>query len=250
MRRSRNTSVAAAVALSLVPTSGRSLDVKLTIRGGATATATTTRLTHFLSLRLGDPRLHARVAAVQQAIIAREKRARGCDVPPEKSHLTGFVLALPDEEAVAAAVDALAACSSLVTPGSRAPRLHFSGLGSFRSNVVFAKPLPTEDHDGVVHLVAGARHIFEERGLLARTSEAWTPHLTLLKTSRVPPRKGRPPAKLPAACWSELPDDLSLDFGVHPLPRLELCAMQGVGPDGFYKVVSAIPLGSGNVELT
>ena len=32
------------------------------------------------------------------------------------------------------------------------------------------------------------------------------------------------------------------DFGVHSLPSLELCAMKGVAPDGFYVVEERLPL--------
>ena len=89
----------------------------------------------------------------------------------------------------------------------------------------------------------GARRIFEEHGL-SPSGSAWAPHLTLLKTSRLPKRstqrKGRPPPKLPSSAYAELPDDLV--FGEHDLPLLELCAMQGVGEGGYYRVLDAISL--------
>ena len=90
----------------------------------------------------------------------------------------------------------------------------------------------------------GARRIFEEHGLSPYGS-AWTPHLTLLKTSRLPRRntrrKGRPTPKLPSSAYAELPADLV--FGEHGLPLLELCAMQGVGEaDGYYPILAAASL--------
>ena len=89
----------------------------------------------------------------------------------------------------------------------------------------------------------GARRIFEEHGL-SPSGSAWTPHLTLLKTSRLPKRstrrKGRPPPKLPSSAYAELPDDLV--FGEHGLPLLELCAMQGVGEAGYYPILAAASL--------
>ena len=233
----------AAVALSLVPTSGRSLDVRLSlIHSGAGSSATPpSRPTHFLSLRLPDPALHANVASVQAAIVANEKRARGCEVPPEKSHLTAFVLSLTDES-VEQAKAALADCASLVAPASSPPRIRISGLGSFRQQVVFAQLQPSDDLDRVAALVRGAHQIFDARGLSPPAHDSWTPHLTLLKISRVgKPRKGKPTPKLPAAAYEDLPAS-SLDFGEHELGSLELCSMQGLGADGYYPVLASVSL--------
>ena len=229
----------AAVALSLVPTSGRSLDVRLSIVSSAQPPPS--RPTHFLSLRLPDPSLHANVARVQAVIVANERRARGCEVPPAKSHLTAFVLSLASDESVERAKAALAECAALVAPGSSPPRIRISGLASFRQQVVFAQVQPSDDLDRVAALVRDAHRLFDRAGLSPPSLGSWTPHLTLLKISRSKPRKGKPPPKLPAAAYEDLPAS-SLDFGEHELGALELCAMQGGGVDGFYPVLASVSL--------
>ena len=137
---------------------------------------------------------------------------------------------------------ALADCASLVAPASSPPRIRISGLGSFRQQVVFAQLQPSDDLDRVAALVRGAHQIFDARGLSPPAHDSWTPHLTLLKISRVgKPRKGKPTPKLPAAAYEDLPAS-SLDFGEHELGSLELCSMQGLGADGYYPVLASVSL--------
>ena len=238
---------AAAVALSLVPTSARSLDVKISFRGGSSASTRSTRPsmgrpTHFIALPLPDPQLHDAVKRVQTAIVAGEKRARGCEVPPCKSHLTVFVLDCSAKGAIERALGAFAACDSLVQP-LPPPRIRLNGLGSFGSNVIYAAAEPSTALDRIAVLVDGVRRVFDEHGLAPPPAQAssWTPHLTLLKTSRVKSRvaKGRPPPKLPPTAYADvLAEDR--DFGMHLIPRLELCAMSGQGEGGYYPVLASL----------
>jgi len=82
---------------------------------------------------------------------------------------------------------------------------------------------------------------------------AWVPHVTLLKTSRVSGgprgawssrrhRGGVPPPSIAAVAFDDLVNEV--DLGWHTLPSMELCAMQGVGADGFYHVEAALPFPS------
>ena len=81
---------------------------------------------------------------------------------------------------------------------------------------------------------------------------SWVPHVTLLKTSRVSGgprgawssrhRGGVPPPSIAAVAFDDLVNEV--DMGWHTLPSMELCAMQGVGADGFYHVEAALPFPS------
>jgi hypothetical protein len=252
---------AAEVALALVPLSGRSLDVKITTHQVRRAAATSPKPTHFVSLRLGSRDLHGMVASMQQEIIRREPDASGCDVPPEKSHLTAFVLSLPTPEALDEARLALADCAALPEAQEPIPpSIYICGLGGFGQRVCYARVRDdAHDFERVARLVAGAAQKFAARGLAVQQGGAgdggassWVPHLTLLKTSRVATRsskarrsstQARRPAKIRPASYADLAETNGADFGVHPLPMLELCAMQGVAADGFYCVEAALPLG-------
>ena len=203
-------SAVAAVALSLVPLSSRHVYVKVAF--GATGKApivmsqrgSSTRPTHFLSFRLPNADLHAKVAEAQKMIILREPDAVGCDVEPVKSHLTLFVLSLGNHEAMQAATKALRSCASfaidsnLLTP----PRVHLEGLGNFGQRVCFVPVAEStgpdaEDLARVRRLVSYVAKVFCKSGLVDEAvvdgadAKGWTPHLTLLKTSKRPAGKGR-----------------------------------------------------------
>ena len=263
-------SAVAAVALSLVPLSSRHVYVKVAF--GATGKApivmsqrgSSTRPTHFLSFRLPNADLHAKVAEAQKMIILREPDAVGCDVEPVKSHLTLFVLSLGNHEAMQAATKALRSCASfaidsnLLTP----PRVHLEGLGNFGQRVCFVPVAETtgpdaEDLARVRRLVARVAKVFCKAGLVDEAvvdgadAKGWTPHLTLLKTSKRPAGKGRGRggksgrghASRPCIRPAMYADLLRLmDFGVHELHELQLCSMSGVAEDGYYPVLESISL--------
>lgn len=217
----------------------------------------TPRPTHFLSFRLPSTALHDMVAEIQTQLIAREPGAQGCAVEPVKSHLTLFVLSLGTEQAVAAAAKALESCASLVREGVPPPRVHLKGLSNFGQRVCFVPVAASCDLDRTRLLVAGAAKIFRDAGLLPAVQDAttdelgslWTPHLTLLKTSKVRSGgrgrrgggRGRGPSpRIRPATYTDLAD--SVDFGMHELREVQLCSMAGVGSDGFYQVVAQLGL--------
>jgi 2'-5' RNA ligase len=260
---------ATAAMLTVVPLSARSVSVTITMgasgRPAGSSFTIPSRPTHFLSLRLPSPALHAKVADIQRRIIALEPGAVGCDVEPVKSHITAFVLSLGSDEArIQAAIMALQQCQELVMERGRAPpRVHLKGLGHFGQRVCYASLLDNEECDELRRLVASTERVFHDAGLLTvaePTSDAassWMPHLTLLKTSKAQQqqqrsRRGRgrgsqrsqPPRIRPAAYTSlaTAEDGRLVDFGVHELREMQLCAMSGVGEDGFYRILASIDL--------
>ena len=219
-----------------------------TVTASAASSSASPRPTHFLALRLGNPALHAHVAELQRAVIARSPSLADCAVPPVKSHLTTFVLHAPDEEAVSAAAEALDACRPLAAAHfAEAPRVQLRGLSSFGRNVLYADVVPDDDVARLRAFVAAVTEEFVARGVLANGAQkAWTPHLTLLKTSRVKGRKGARALAIRPQDWAGLEE--AADLGTHLLPTLALCAMAGQQPGGYYVQVSEIPLmGSGGV---
>ena len=204
---------------------------------------------HFLALRLGDPLLHEGVRQLQAEIITREPSLAQCTVPPERSHLTCLVFQASSDEDLQVARETLAACTPLVAAefGGEPPTVTVKGLGRFGQNVLFAELEAGAEKDRLCRFVEDVRMRFAERNLLAGTNgETWTPHVTLLKTSRASNwRRGKGGggnggskrlAIRPAAH-----EGLVADLGAHALHALELCAMAGSDPDGFYPVLDALP---------
>ena len=258
---------ATAAMLTVVPLSARSVSVTITMgasgRPAGSSFTIPSRPTHFLSLRLPSPALHAKVADIQRRIIALEPGAVGCDVEPVKSHITAFVLSLGSDEArIQAATMALQQCQELVMERGRAPpRVHLKGLGHFGQRVCYASLLDNEECDELRRLVASTERVFHDAGLLTvaePTSDAassWMPHLTLLKTSKAQQQRSRrgrgrgsqrsqPPRIRPVAYTSlaTAEDGRLVDFGAHELREMQLCAMSGVGEDGFYRILASIDL--------
>ena len=263
-------SAVVAVASSLVPLSSRHVYAKVAF--GATGKApivmsqrgSSTRPTHFLSFRLPNADLHARVAEAQKMIILREPDAVGCDVEPVKSHLTLFVLSLgimkpcrPRPKPSEAVLHLL-----LIPTSHSTPSVHLEGLGNFGQRVCFVPVAETtgpdaEDLARVRRLVARVAKVFCKAGLVDEAvvdgadAKGWTPHLTLLKTSKRPAGKGRGRggksgrghASRPRIRPAMYADLLRLmDFGVHELHELQLCSMSGVAEDGYYPVLESISL--------
>ena len=264
------TAARAVLTLSLVPLSARSVSVSLTLlrdgrndrqrRPPPPPPPPPVRLTHFLAMRLGSPLLHAAVEAAQREILSRDENLKGCDVPAAKTHLTCFVLSLPTPSDVDAAKEALSACSNLIEPGRPPPAIHLNGIGNFGQRVCFIKcDERAADFPRVASLVSGAADIFSQRcgpDAVSGLGTSWTPHVTLLKTSRLARHhqqksksKGRRPraplAKIRESTYAPIAET---DFGVHELPTMELCAMQGEAADGFYMVEAALSLSLNHIE--
>ena len=78
---------------------------------------------------------------------------------------------------------------------------------------------------------------------------SWTPHVTLLKTSRLarhhsktPSPRAAPEPTVGQNSGEHVRANCRDCFGVHELPTLELCAMQGEAAAGFYMVEAALSL--------
>jgi 2'-5' RNA ligase len=235
------------VLLTLAPTAGRSLDVRISLTSARTTRRARhtfsvaqedRRPTHFVALRLPDLNLRGVVRDVQAKVLNHDPSLAGCDVPAEKNHLTAFVLHCCGPSDVQRAIQALRAYERLLPSSGRAPHVYLNGLGHFGTKVLYAAaPDDNADNRKLVSLVDMCRQHFIEHDFSVQT-EGWTPHLTLLKTSRVAARRrGRPPAIRPAACKG-----VPHEFGCHELRTMELCSMQGVADDGFYVVEAAIQL--------
>ena len=203
------------------------------------------RPTHFVALPLPSPALHAGMAALQDRVVAHlPKVLSRCVVPPAKAHLTLFVLEATTPERVEAASDALRACGPLAAGAFPVPpQITLRGCGSFSTRVLFSQvggcDLPALD--GLAGRVADE---FARRGVIPppRPGDgAWTPHLTLLMTSKAP--RG---AKIPRASWEALEHEA--DLGTHSLDELALCSMSGVGVDGFYPILARVPIGGGPAD--
>mmetsp|Transcript_19991 Transcript_19991/g.46118 ORF Transcript_19991/g.46118 Transcript_19991/m.46118 type:complete len:309 (-) Transcript_19991:1-927(-) len=213
-----------------------------TAAAAASTPLPSSRPTHFVALRLPDPGLHEQMRRVQAELIAAEPRAAGCGVPPEKSHLTAFVLTLHSQADIERAQQALRECAALLPGGPHAPHIRVRGLGAFGRDVVFAAVEPGHELGRIGALVEASARLFVDRCGMAAAAHLragqWTAHLTLLKTSRVRSRRR------PKPCLPTIHTHRDVDFGTHGVWSLELCAMVGRGEAGYYPVLESVLLGA------
>lgn len=234
MRKSRapRPTPSAALVLSLIPSSARSLDVRIQmISSRSPRPPPPPRATHFVALRMPSPSLRSAVAKLQEQLILLEPGAKGTAVPPEKNHLTAFVLSLQTANALSRAKGALHSCHQLAP--APPPSVHLRGLGHFSTRVCYVPCVEDESLRHVETLVSTYKAIFRAHGFDV-ANEPWTAHLTLLKTSRL---KRPAAAKIRPARFADV---VPPDLGKYSLATLELCAMAGVAADGFYRVEECV----------
>jgi hypothetical protein len=203
----------------------------------------------FFGVRLLSPPFYDRISAIQSEIVSNAPQLRKCLTSPKKLHLTCFVLELPCNEDVQAAIDSFQNCETAilgtlrdVAPPNRI--LRFNSLSAFGKNVLFAAPI----EDNVVHALQEVTSILSnclmERGLYQEKSpvKKWTPHATIAKTSadRKNGRKLSILKKDYESCRNKFDDGDNL-VAVQ-LTTLDLLSMTEMDADGYYKSYAQISL--------
>ena len=181
----------------------------------------TGRPTHFYAVRIPDPAIHQKVTAVQRHLIAQDASLKTCLVSPGRLHVTLGVVRLTEAtlEDAKAVVPRAAQRASAVS-------CSLPGLGSFGTRVLFARV------DGLHDL---ARCVHEEiRGALNQPQPEFNAHATIAKTSKA---RGRRSIR-----QHTFQDLLDQDLGSFHATSIDLLAMSGSGPDGYYPVLATAPL--------
>ncbi|CAM9519094.1 unnamed protein product, partial [Ectocarpus sp. 8 AP-2014] len=215
------------------------------------------RPTHFLSVRIDNPQIWAKISTIQGDILAGNQHLTDAAIPVQASHLTIFVLTLSEKDgSLQQARDTLQHCGDLLlehglspevdlqasasrtecvpddgvhpaalgigdsnetAPGATAASpltLSFRDLGHFRNKVLFAKLAEDEQATRLRGLASSLHRRFSEAGLVEEAAGSpsrkggkrgdgdggggsgsgsgnssdsfeFTPHLTIMKTSKL-----------------------------------------------------------------
>ena len=204
--------------------------------------------THFFALRVEPEFLGPAAEAVQAEVVSACPELESCTIKRQKLHLTLAMLALPLTEAGAdgaaaeleAAVDALHAAAGAAGGGGVPVR--FPGLDAFGSKVLFARCDDASGRGALAAVAAKAAAALTAAGHGGQS--AFTPHVTLAKTSKWQPKHGAKPKprrpKIDKAIWGAL--DAPLAEGTYTFGAIDLLGMRGDDGAGGYPVVASAPL--------
>lgn len=199
------------------------------------------RPTHFLALQLSQhaAAVHA-ATTVQAAVTAAAPHLKMACVECSTLHVTLQVMAITDDDMLMRAIAALERCGqaldrdNLLTPVV----LSLNGLGSFNDSVLFFK-VASEPPDHLGGLARATRSVFAGVGR-AHDRRPFTPHATVMKTSRMPG------AGIAAALYEEC-------AGLHVEPlsvsSLQLCSMARPTDAAYYPVIASLCLDVGEVVV-
>eukprot|EP00898_Chlorokybus_atmophyticus_P008856 jgi/Chlat1/8972/Chrsp94S08271 len=202
---------------------------------------------HFLSLRIRSDRVREVFQLVQSSLIDHDPALQRALVSCDSAHLTVLVLAIGgNDDALARAMDALASCQQALAATGLSTRrgefqIQLSGLSSFRDEVLYLAVADGPDKERLHQLANCIRQHFMDNGLFDRhMNKNFTPHLTLAKLSKMQwAGRGSHRKRIPFEAYRS---HAGIDAGVVTLSSLELCSMTAPKVDGYYKVISSIPL--------
>eukprot|EP00744_Colponema_vietnamica_P003398 GILI01005212.1.p1 GENE.GILI01005212.1~~GILI01005212.1.p1 ORF type:complete len:359 (-),score=49.56 GILI01005212.1:279-1355(-) len=231
------------------------------------------RPTHFLSVRVDDSAVLAGVKHVQDQIVASDPALKHHRIKLSKMHIT-LLLFCPrtpeDVQSLSTRMQELqtllsaqssfsqANVSASSTPHSSstssAPiRLHFNGLDTFSSRVLWMSPSKDPKCPDLAHFESFCsflRSFFMESHSAVLLSERdWRPHVTLFKNIRRDNRSEQAdwrPLQLQPQHYSQWSD---CNFGSQTFQHLELSSMvDGEDSRGFYRCVASVPLASPHTQ--
>ncbi|XP_041952119.1 A-kinase anchor protein 7 isoform X4 [Alosa sapidissima] len=192
------------------------------------------RPNYFVSIPITNPQIKAEVEAVQAAVIRRDPRLSRALIPTGSLHITLLVTHLGSQEQVDSAACALdhSRQSVLELLEGRELVLPFSGVTSFKNEVVFVQLTEGEHVDKLTEIAEAVRRTFVERGIAVTDDKAFKPHLTFMKLSRAPKLRSQGIKKLDPELYTEFSQQR---FGDETLSRLDLCSMlKKKSPDGYF----------------
>ena len=217
----------------------------------AAPSTTTNRMpTHFVALRVENPAMLERVAAIQRAVCSREEKEqdddaqdeslllRHCCYPVAKFHFSLSVMRLEDAEEVDACKRVLGAWFDdwlSRTPYSE-PVVELERLEAFSNKVLFSAPDRASEESVLLPLAATLNTALLEGGILGGDGYRFAAHATIMKTSMAASRQRsrgkRPPkAAIPRRFWEGLDGRL----GPVRFEKVQLLDMRRPSSDGYYE---------------
>lgn len=202
------------------------------------------RPNYFVGIRLQCPLFAESIENIQNDLKQRCPDLTKCCVSLSKLHLTCFVMQL-DSTSVNLAKDVFLSLASDIQQDIRCHerQLSFKNVGRFKTNVLYAEPLPDNTILALNRLTQLISNAFIEHELLGNDERyklvEWKPHVTIAKTS-ADRKRGRYLKIRDTDC--EGLDRHFNDMIRCPLSTIDLLSMTEIDEDGYYKSVASISL--------
>ncbi|CAD5113879.1 DgyrCDS3042 [Dimorphilus gyrociliatus] len=190
--------------------------------------------THFLAVQINNQEIIQKLANIQNEIKQKLPVLEKVMVLPSKSHVTLFVMHLPNENDIEKAKEVLSSFEKF--PES----LQFTvqNINNFGKNVVFADiNKDNDDFNKLKTLRNDLKNHFEENGLNVSGKQEFQPHLTIMKISKAAKKyQKKLKYKIPEESWIKYKED-EINFGVERVDTIQLNSMSGTNEDGTYYFV-------------
>ncbi len=194
------------------------------------------RPNYFVCLRVSDAEILEGFAAIQDALVENDERYNDCCIESAALHITLCTVGLDNEQQIALAVKTLNdAKQELIELARKNIKVKLDGVDNFYDRVLYAK---IEDNPDFMSFVHHVRHLVQNAGVEIRDIYEFTPHVTIMKTSR-PASRLIGTAKIPKSIYEGY---LDMYFGYQLIDGIYLCPMTADRrDDGFYCTLVDIP---------
>ncbi|EDO35340.1 predicted protein, partial [Nematostella vectensis] len=194
---------------------------------------------YFLAVRVSNPSIHTAAKVIQDSIVNHNKQLEPAIIPTGTLHITLMVMHL-DPDQVDKAIAALASSRTELAPymQDNSPTMTFDGLGHFKHEVLFAKIKEEEEVKTLKEIAEVLKTNFGKEGIVSTDDRPLSPHLTLVKLSRMKLKRKKVIKKIPEECYQPW---METDFGPEPVKKIFLCSMiHAKEQDGFYHCKSCL----------
>jgi len=198
---------------------------------------------YFIAVRVSNPAIHSTIKEIQDSILSKRPLLQPAAIPLGTLHITLMVMHL-EKEQLPKAVDILQSCQSdlkKVFEENHFQDLTFEGLGHFRNEVVFGKIKNESEVTMLQSLASVVRQGYEsdDEIQLQMEDRPLTPHLTIMKLSRMPVKKKKKNVrKIQSDMYSSWID---CQLGLETLSEVLLCSMiDKKEEDGFYRHIAQL----------
>lgn len=198
----------------------------------------------FLAIQLAQhPTVVDAVRNIQASLTRHNPQLQRVCVVPTKVHLTLGVMRLDTPEKLQKATAVLKGLKTTLKWVAAPLSFNLKGLSTFRNEVIFLEVAEDDRREALTKLATCVQNEFVNEGLMEPEQRPFTPHVTIAKMSKVPPKARKKvlgATKFPTEAYEE---HLNVNAGEVQASNVQLCSMDlPPGDSGYYHIHSVFEL--------